>query len=330
MDKKFKKKILIVDDTPENIDVLKEVLITDYSVKAALNGQVALKIANKDNPDLILLDVMMPGMDGFEVCEKLKSDPQTAHIPIIFVTAKTEEVDENKGFDVGAVDYIRKPITPSVVLRRVETHLSLVQAEQLKELAKAAIRMLGEAGHYNDTDTGHHIWRMAEYAKALAMAAGASREYAEIVELAAPMHDTGKIGIPDSVLKAPRKLTGDEWELMKEHARIGSDILSHSTNPVFKIAAEIAMSHHEKWDGSGYPSGLKGDDIPWTARVVAIADVFDALTMRRPYKEPWPVEEAMAEIRKSAGNHFDPELVATFCKIQDEICDIKDGWDKKD
>lgn len=324
---KQKKTILIVDDISENIDVLKDILIDSYTVKVAKNGPTAIKIAQKQLPDLILLDVMMPGMDGYEVCETLKKDTATAQIPIIFVTAKNEERDEAKGFDVGAVDYITKPVSSPIVLRRVQNHLSLIQVEQLNQLARSAIRMMGEAGHYNDTDTGHHIWRMAAYAKALALATGQSPEFSDMIELAAPMHDSGKIGIPDSVLKAPRKLTPEEWEVMKQHSQMGVEILSHSDNPVFKLAAEIALNHHERWDGTGYPNGVKGEDIPISARLVAIADVFDALTMKRPYKTPWSVDDALAEIQNSSARHFDPDLVKTFCAMKDQLLTIKSQWD---
>lgn len=325
-----KKTILLVDDMPENLDVLKEILLPDYHIRAVTSGAAALKVAAKVQPDLILLDVMMPEMDGFETCQALKEAPATSAIPVIFVTAKSDVVDETAGFDVGAVDYITKPVSPPIVIRRVETHLSLTRVEELNSLARSAIRMLGEAGHYNDTDTGAHIWRMAAYSKALARQAGWTEEQAEELELAAPMHDTGKIGTPDNVLKAPRKLTPDEWTIMKGHTVIGHSILGHSNNPVFKMAAEIALSHHEKWDGNGYPNGLAGENIPISARIVAIADVFDALTMKRPYKEPWSVEDAMAEIRRSAGSHFDPTLVDVFLSIEDEIVAIRDEWDQKE
>jgi len=325
-----KKTILIVDDTPENLDVLKGILSPRYGVKAATNGKTCLRIATSPAPpDLILLDIMMPEMDGYEVCLQLKENPETSMIPVIFVTAKAEIDDETRGFDVGAVDYITKPVSPPVVLRRVETHLSLVRMDQLNRLARSSIRMLGEAGHYNDTDTGQHIWRMAAYSRALAEAAGWRDGDAEALELAAPMHDTGKIGIPDEILKAPRKLTADEWEIMKGHARIGSEILSLSENPVFKVAAEIAGYHHEKWDGTGYPNGIAGDQIPMSARIVAIADVFDALTMKRPYKDPWPIDKALEEMERGAGSHFDPDLIRSFIGIIDKILAIKAEWDAK-
>ncbi len=210
--------ILVVDDTPENIDVLRGILQDRYAIRAATSGELALKVIERQAPDLILLDVMMPEMDGHEVCRRLKSREATAHIPVIFVTAKTETEDEKEGFDLGAVDYITKPVNPAIVKARVSTHLALADQQRacrqqvverthdLEEAQKAAIHMLGDAGHFNDTDTGVHIWRMAAYAAALARAAHWPVERATMLELAAPMHDTGKIGIPDSILKAPRKL----------------------------------------------------------------------------------------------------------------------------
>lgn len=236
--------------------------------------------------------------------------------------------DESRGFDVGAVDYIQKPVSGPIVLRRVQTHLSLIRAEELDRLVHASIYMLGEAGHYNDTDTGVHIWRMAAYSGALARAAGWTKDQINMIELAAPMHDTGKIGIPDGVLKAPRKLTPEEWSTMQTHSQVGHDILSKSDTPIFQMAAEIALGHHEKWNGTGYPNGLSGTDIPESSRIVAIADVFDALTMKRPYKDAWPIEKAVETIKKDSGQHFEPRLVDIFCNIQEEILHIKSTWDK--
>lgn len=321
-----KKTILAVDDTPENLDVLKGILIPEYNVKVAVNGEIALKIVQKHLPDLILLDIMMPGMSGIEVCQRLKADPTTASIPVIFVTAKGEVADEKAGFDAGAVDYITKPVSVPIVKRRVATHLSLVRAEKLDALVRSAIYMLGEAGHYNDTDTGKHIWRMAAYSRTLAEAIGWAPDQAELLELAAPMHDTGKIGIPDHILKSPNKLEGGDWDLMKKHSRIGFDILNMSDNPVFQLAAEIALGHHEKWNGEGYPNGLRELEIPESARIVMITDVFDALTMPRPYKDAWPHEQAFAEIQKGAGSHFDPSIVEAFISIKDQLLEIKQRW----
>lgn len=327
--------VLVVDDEPANIDILKDILIQHYQVKVAPSGNIALKIVAKSPPDLILLDVMMPNLDGLEVCRRLKANPATADIPVIFVTALGQGEDEERGFEVGAVDYIAKPIVPALVLARVKTHLALahqqrqtereveMRTRELAESQLSAISMLAAAGHYNDTDTGLHIWRMAAYARELAQAVGWSAERAKLLEYAAPMHDTGKIGIPDAILKAPRRLTDDEMAVMRTHAQIGHEILRNSSSPLFKLAAEVALSHHEKWDGSGYPSGCRGTDIPESGRIVAIADVFDALTMVRPYKKAWSEEEAFDYIESQAGSHFDPELVAAFMAIRSEILAIK-------
>lgn len=336
-----KQTILVVDDTPENLHVLNKLLRPVYAVKVANSGQTALKVA-RHQPDLILLDIMMPDMDGYEVCRALKADPETAKIPVIFVTAMTEVTDERKGFEMGAVDYIAKPIQPDLVQARIRTHLALAdqqrateslvaqRTQELEESQHAAIHMLGEAGHYNDTDTGVHIWRMAAYSRILAQAAGWPVDKATMLELAAPMHDTGKIGISDGVLKAPRKLTADEFEYMKTHAAIGANILSKSRTPLFQMAANVARYHHEKWDGSGYPEGLVGEAIPEEARICAIADVFDALSMKRPYKEAWPIEKAFAVIEKDAGTHFDPRLSRLFLEEKEEILRIKAAWDAKE
>ncbi len=336
-----KQTILAVDDTVENLDIIKGILVPEYTVLAATNGDLALKIAEKKKPDLILLDVMMPGMDGYEVCRRLKSNRELESIPGIFVTAKTAEQDEYAGFAVGAVDYLAKPVNAMIVKARVKTHLSLADqkraCERRVQQATAdlmqnqydAIEMLGDAGHYNDTDTGVHIWRMADYAELLARAINWPVDEQKKIKLAAPMHDTGKIGISDEILKAKRKLTVDEFEIMKTHTTIGYQILNKSNTPLFQMAAEIALRHHEKWNGSGYPDGLAGDQIPMSARIVAVADVFDALTMKRPYKEAWPIEKAFDLLHKDAGSHFDPNLVEVFESIKDEVLAMKASWDEK-
>lgn len=321
--------ILCVDDEPVNLNLLRSTLQEDYKLVFARSGAEALTAAIKHNPSLILLDVQMPTMNGFEVARKLKSDPQTESIPIIFVTSLIDEDHEQFGFEVGGVDYITRPISPSIVRARVRTHLSLVRASQLDASHRDAIYMLGEAGHYNDTDTGVHIWRMAAYCYVLALAAGWDQDCAKLLEMAAPMHDTGKIGIPDSILQKPDKLTAEEWKVMKLHSRIGYDILNKSKSPVFQLAAEIALNHHERWDGTGYPNGLAGEAIPESARIVAIADVFDALSMRRPYKEPWSIERIVPTLQKLEGNHLDKRLVAIFISIMPLILEIKDEWNSR-
>lgn len=320
--------ILVVDDHPANIDVLSGLLRDHYRVKGARNGKIALAIAAKEpKPDLILLDVMMPEMDGYEVCQILKENPLTTRIPVIFVTAKSEVEDEERGFLLGAVDYITKPISPPVVLARVKTHLQLYdQARHLEGLVRQRtkelqdtrleiIRRLGRAAEYKDNETGLHVIRMSLYCLFLAEELQMPKSWCELLYNASPMHDIGKIGIPDRVLLKPGKLDNEEWEIMKRHSEYGAEIIGENDSALLKMAREITTCHHEKWDGSGYPEGLKGEEIPLSARIVAVADVFDALTSERPYKKAWPESEAVALLEKEANRHFDPRLVAAFIKI---------------
>ncbi len=328
--------ILIVDDAPENIDILRGLLKEDYKIKVAINGKKALKIAQSiPKPDLILLDVMMPEMDGYEVCRRLKSELTTASIPVIFVTAKGETDDETHGFDLGAVDYITKPISPAIVKKRIQIHLALhnekrlleveVQARtrELEESRKEIIACLGKAAEYKDNDTGMHVKRMSHYAKVLGLAYGLSEEEACALQETAPMHDIGKIGLPDHILRKPAKLNEKETKQMQMHPQIGVEILGGQTCLLLNMARSIAISHHEKWDGSGYPYGLKGEEIPLHGRIAAIADVFDALTTKRPYKEAWPLEEALTFLKEQSGKHFDPHLVELFLASLPDILEIK-------
>jgi len=285
----------------------------------------ALALLAKELPKLILLDIMMPDMNGFEVCQRVKNNPKTSHIPIIFVTALGDENDEFKGFELGAVDYITKPISPAIVRARVKTHLSLVQAEQLKQAHVDLVQRLGRAAEYKDTDTGEHIVRMSQYSKVLALALGMDEQSAELLRQAAPMHDVGKIGIPDAILLKPGKLTSEEFEHMKKHAIIGAQILANSSSPLLQLAHKLAIEHHEKWDGSGYPNGIKGEEISIEGRIVAVADVFDALTSKRPYKEAWSVEKTVLHMQEQAGAHFDPALIELFVKKLDDILAIKNS-----
>lgn len=322
--------ILIVDDEPQNLAALEQILQDDYQLVFARNGAEALAAAVKHEPSLILLDIEMPDMNGYSVCRDLKADKRTEGIPVIFVTSYAEVGDEIAGFAVGAVDYITTPVSPAIVSARVRTHLSLVREILLEESYHDAIYMLGEAGHHNDNDTGVHIWRMAAYSMALAAACGWNADACDRIELAAPMHDTGKISLPDSVLKKPGKLDAAEWVLMKTHSRMGHDILAKSRAPVFQMAAEIALWHHERWDGSGYPDRIAGLSIPESARIVALADVFDALTMKRPYKDAWPLDRVMTTMQESSGNHFEPRLVEKFVSILPQILDIKATWNARE
>lgn len=317
--------VLVVDDTPSNIELIKNILNQDYRVKAAINGIQALKIALSSNkPDIILLDIMMPDMDGYEVCRKLKSDPSTMHIPVMFISAKTEIEDEALGFRLGAVDYITKPISPMLVKARVKAQLALVdqqrelevqvkiRTQELEKTRLEIIQRLGVAAEYKDNETALHVTRMSLFTKLLAKCYGANEEWVELIYRASPMHDIGKIGIPDSVLLKPGKLDQGEWEIMKKHSQYGAKILGNHDFPLLRMATEIALYHHEKWDGSGYPKGLSGESIPIAARMAAIADVYDAVTTARPYKEAWSEERAVQLLKDEAGSHFDPNLVNLF------------------
>ncbi|UTF59331.1 two-component system response regulator [Gilvimarinus sp. DA14] len=323
-----KPRILVVDDEPVNLKVMQRVLAEDYRLAFAKSGPAALELVAQEPPKLILLDVMMPGMSGIEVCQALKEDPATRAIPVIFVTAMNDHDDEYNGFEVGAVDYITKPITPALVRARVKNHLSLVQAELLQQAHIDLVQRLGSAAEYKDEDTGEHILRMSHYSKLLALAAGLNEAHAELIRQAAPMHDVGKIGIPDAILLKPGRLTTEEFEHMKAHAQIGANILRGSQSPLIKLAHTLALEHHEKWDGSGYPKGLRGEQISLEARIVAIADVFDALTSKRPYKPAWPTADAFALIADQAGHHFDPALANLFITLEADILAIRQEYSK--
>lgn len=318
--------LLVVDDEPTNLQVLRHVLQDDYRLLFAKDGQRALELAEKERPDLILLDVMMPGMTGHEVCQALKADPNLAAIPVIFVTALGDVDDEARGFELGAVDYITKPVTPPLVRARVRTHLSLVHLDELQKTRLQVVQRLGMAAEYKDNETGLHVIRMSHYSYVLALAAGFSASQADELLNAAPMHDVGKIGIPDHVLRKAGKLDEEEWAIMQQHVEIGARIIGEHDSGLLKTARIIALSHHEKWDGSGYPYGLKGEEIPIEGRIVAIADVYDALTSERPYKKAWTVEQALDKLREQSGRHFDPHLVALFIEHMPEILEIQKRW----
>nr|WP_211245025.1 two-component system response regulator [Thalassotalea mangrovi] len=331
--------ILIVDDNPENIDVLNGILKQHYRVKAALSGALALKIvASAEKPDLILLDVMMPDMDGHEVCRLLKANPLTVDIPVIFITAKTSIEDEQMGLGLGAVDYISKPVSVPIVLARVKTHLALYNQQRELELKvrertqeieltrREIINRLGRAAEYKDNETGMHVIRMSRYSKILAEKIKAPDNWVELLYNAAPMHDVGKIGIPDRILLKNGKLDQDEWQEMQRHVQYGADIIGDHPSELLQMAREITLYHHEKYDGSGYPHGTIGDAIPLSARIVAIADVFDALTSERPYKSAWSLEKTFEYLQNEAGKHFDPELVPKFIACEAQIVEIMEKF----
>jgi len=333
-----KQSILVVDDTPENIDVLNGILNEEYDVKVAINGMMALKIAQKMKPDLILLDIMMPGMDGYEVCERLKANLETQKIPVIFVTAKNQIVDEARGFEVGAVDYITKPVSPPIVLARVKTQLAMYdQKRELEKLVKERtqeldetrleiIRRLGRAAEYRDNETGLHVIRMSTYCQLIAREIGLDDQQAELILNASPMHDVGKIGISDNILLKPGRLTVEEFEVIKKHCEYGKKIIGEHSSDLLKLACDVAISHHEKWNGNGYPKGLKGEDIPLIGRIAAVADVFDALTSKRPYKEAWEDDRAVNLLKKEKGEHFDPRMIEAFLRVLPEVLKTKEKF----
>jgi putative two-component system response regulator len=327
--------ILVADDSPQNIELLSRVLGQEYRIKVATSGEKALKIAYSDEPpDLILLDIMMPDLSGLEVCQRIKANPDRRCIPIIFVTAMTTVEDESLGLAMGAVDYISKPISPPLVQARVRTHLALYdQSRELERMVaqrtaelvatrQQIIRRLGRAAEYKDNETGNHVVRMSHIARLVAQQAGLGPEAVQLIFQTAAMHDLGKIGVPDRILLKPGPLSPEEWVLMRQHAQIGADIIGRHDNELLATARAIALTHHEKWDGTGYPQGLKGEQIPLYGRIVAIADVFDALMTRRPYKEPFPASESLAIMAAQKGSHFDPMLLECFFQQQFEILKV--------
>jgi len=328
---KSKKTILIVDDMPLNIELLSEMLKEKYFIKTASCGEEALDSINKQPPDLILLDIMMPVIGGYEVCRRIKRNKRTNKIPVIFVSALSEPNDEALGLELGADDYIVKPIRPAPLLARVRTQLKLADynneleyqvKERTRELFDSRLEIihnLGRAAEFKDNETGQHVVRMSYYSRLIAESMSGDAKWIETIYHAAPMHDIGKIGIPDHILIKPGKLTDSEWEIMKQHPKIGAEIIDNRQSDLLKASTAIALTHHEKWDGSGYPYGLKEKDIPLAGRIVAIADVYDALRSKRPYKEAWSVEKAKEYITSQAGKHFDPELIFHFLEVHKEI-----------
>lgn len=329
--------ILVADDSPQNIELLSRVLGSEYRIKVATSGEKALQIAYSDEPpDLILLDIMMPDLSGHEVCRRIKANPDRRRIPIIFVTAMSTIEDESLGLAIGAVDYITKPISPPLVQARVRTHLALYDqtrelermvAQRTSELVatrQQIIRRLGRAAEYKDNETGNHVIRMSHVARLIGQQAGLGPEALQLLFQTAAMHDVGKIGIPDQILLKPGPLTDEERQVIRTHPQIGADIIGKHDNELLATARTIALTHHERWDGSGYPQGLKGEQIPMFGRIVAIADVFDALVNRRPYKEPIPVSQALAIMTEERGKHFDPHLLDCFLQQQFEILKVMD------
>ncbi len=336
-----KHKILVVDDEPANLMLLREILQNDYHLIFAKNGKDAIKRVEQ-KPDLVLLDIMMPEMDGYEVCQRLKSNISTKKVPIIFLTAKISVQDEINGFEQGAVDYITKPISPPLLLKRVQTQLALydqnlyleskvkVRTAELNKTRLQVIQRLGRAAEFKDNETGLHVIRMSKYSQILGLALGLGEDEAELILNAAPMHDVGKIGIPDQILLKPGKLTATEWIIMREHPKMGADIIGVEDSDLLSSAKVIALNHHEKWNGKGYPAGLKGEEIPFYARIIAIADVFDALTSERPYKQKWSVESAVNFLKSESGSHFEAKLVSEFIRVMPDILEVKNKYQEND
>ncbi|SFU52888.1 putative two-component system response regulator [Paenacidovorax caeni] len=356
--------VLVVDDTPDNLSLMGGLLRDHYHVKVANQGEKALKIAQGEQPpDLILLDIMMPGLDGYEVCRRLKANLHTRDIPVIFLTARADMEDERQGLALGAVDYITKPISPPILLARVATHLALkasadflrdksaylerevalrtLEVQAIQDVTIMAMTSLAET---RNNETGNHIRRTQLYVKALAEHLRDHPRFAHVltdrmVDLlykSAPLHDIGKIGIPDAILLKPGKLTVEEFEIMKTHTTLGRNAIEEAERRLgmrvafLSVSKEIAYSHQEKWDGSGYPEGLKGDAIPVSARLMAVADVYDALISKRVYKPAFPHEQACAAIVKGRGTHFDPDMVDAFVAIAQDFLHISQRYPDPD
>ncbi len=352
--------ILIVDDSPENLMVLTELLSPHYRVLAAQSGEKCLRIVSADpKPDLILLDVMMPGMDGYEVLGQLRQSPISSRIPVVLLTALADPQSEEFGLSLGAADYITKPIKPVVVQARVRTQLeakqardglqnqnAALEAEVARRMAEndliqqVSIRALAHLAEIRDPETGNHILRTQGYVRLLASALADHPRFADtltpgyidLLSRSAPLHDIGKVGIPDHILLKPGKLTPEEWQIMRTHAKLGSDAIEEAEQDMeqplafLTLAKEIAHWHHEKWDGSGYPDGLQGDAIPLSARLMALADVFDALICARVYKPAMSYDEARALILSGSGHHFDPDVVTAFDRHFDAFVTIAERY----
>ena len=347
------RKVLVVDDEEFNRELLEDLLVPwGYEVALAPDGQSALDMVASDPPDMILLDVMMPGLDGLAVVTRLKQDSATQGIPVVMVTALKAVEDRVKALEAGANDFLSKPVDKVELRATVASQMKLkayhdfmqnyqaqLEAEvtrrteqlhramgKLKEASLDTIMRLARAAEYKDEDTGAHILRMSSYGAAVARKMGLGDAVAQWILYAAPMHDVGKIGIPDHILLKPGPLDPEEWEIMKTHATIGGRILSGAKAGYLKLAEIIALTHHERWDGAGYPRGLKGAETPLVGRITAVSDVFDALTSKRPYKEAFSVDKSLAIIKEERGSHFDPEVVDAFFAVQDEILAIKEKF----
>jgi len=344
MNTQSKHRILIIDDEAVNLKLLGEILKDDYELAFAKTGEEAL-ILIKNHPDIVLMDIMMPGMDGYELIKKIKSGTDHPEVPVIFVSAMSESVDEIRGLKLGAVDYVSKPVNPTILKLRIKTQLDLLVAHKkleehnldletqvdarTREAQDSQIEMVKRMGllaEYRDPETGDHIERMSRYSELIAKSAGLTPAHCTLIRRAAPMHDIGKVAIPDRILVKPGKLDGDEWRTMQSHSLIGATILSGGRSSLLKTAHLIALYHHEKWDGTGYPNGFSGDDIPIEGRITAIADVFDALSSKRPYKDAFPDDVVLKIMREGDGTHFDPLMLEAFFEQLPAINEIKKAY----
>lgn len=344
MPKRFK--ILIVDDVPKNIQIIANLLgDEEYDISYAINGNQALDQIDETDFDLVLLDVMMPGMDGYAVCKEMKKRQFSKEFPIIFITAKTDEESLLEAFEAGGQDYITKPFKAPELMARIKMHLKLKEFEdsqqvvidnalaelkilnkEIIETQKEVIFTMGSIGETRSKETGLHVKRVAEYSRLLASLSGLNDMEADMIAMASPMHDIGKVGIPDAILNKKGRLTVDEFEVMKTHAVIGYEMLKHSERPLMRTAAIIALEHHEKWDGSGYPKATSKNDIHIYGRITALADVFDALGSDRCYKSAWEDEKIFELLKEQSGKHFDPGLVEIFFNNLDRFFDIRSRY----
>lgn len=351
----IKSTVLVVDDAPANLALISAILKDDYTVKAVNHGQKALDLSMVEPPDLILLDIVMPDIDGYEVCRRLKQQVETQAVPVIFLTSKSDVEDEEMGLEMGAVDYITRPINPRILQSRVKAHIAdswrvrnlhknneylefeiAQRTEQMIALQNVTTLALASLAETRDTDTGNHLRRTQHYVLALAQRLKKHPQFSDYLTESriqalykcAPLHDIGKVGIPDQVLLKPGKFEPHEWLVMQRHPSLGHEALARAQGAAnahgdfLEIAKEIVWSHHEKWDGTGYPMGLSGTSIPISARLMALADVYDALISRRIYKKPAPHAQAVQIIMDGRGRHFDPDVIDAFADLVDEFHDI--------
>ena len=333
-------RILAIDDASDLLALMAKVLGADYDVDTAGDARTGIEKAFAEpQPDLILLDVEMPQVSGFEVCRALKGEAATASIPTIFLTGKTEAQAQVEAFDLGAVDYITKPINAKVLKARVRMHLALAdrryelerlvkeRTEQLERTRTELIKRLGRAMQMHETAAlGNRVLRLGHYAKLIAQAAGAKKEVAEMMLIAAPLHDIGKLGVPAEILRKRDKLSAPDWERMKRHPQIGAEIIGEHDDPLLKVARQIALTHHENWDGSGYPQGLKGEAIPWSGRVMAVVDSFESMTATQFYRDAKKPDDAAFEIEKSSGKRYDPRIVEAFKKALSVMTKVRETY----